>query len=185
MTTAQRIDRHVYTIPDLLTPAECDAWIARTEASGYREAPVSTTGGPRMMKEVRDNARLMLDSVPEAAKLWDRLAARYPKALHLSGAPIGLNERLRFYRYEPGQRFKLHRDGYYRRPTGERSHVTFLVYLNEGFVGGETRIFDSGEHAVAPRRGMALLFAHQLMHEGVAVRDGTKYVLRSDVMYAH
>jgi hypothetical protein len=30
---------------------------------------------------------------------------------------------------------------------------------------------------------MALVFDHGLIHEGAAVTDGVKYVLRSDVMY--
>jgi hypothetical protein len=30
---------------------------------------------------------------------------------------------------------------------------------------------------------MALIFEHQLLHEGAAVTQGRKYVLRSDVMY--
>jgi len=183
MATAKRIDTLIYTIPDFLTADECDAWIARTEADGYDEAPVTTKSGPMMMKHVRNNTRFMFDSEPEALKLWDRLAMCYPEELYLEGAPVGLNERLRFYRYDPGQRFKLHRDGTYRRPNGERSHVTFLVYLNEGFEGGETRVFTSGEHVVRPQRGMALLFAHKLLHEGAEVSQGRKYVLRSDVMY--
>ena len=30
---------------------------------------------------------------------------------------------------------------------------------------------------------MALIFEHELLHEGAAVTAGRKYVLRSDVMY--
>jgi hypothetical protein len=30
---------------------------------------------------------------------------------------------------------------------------------------------------------MALIFEHQILHEGAAVISGRKYVLRSDVMY--
>lgn len=35
-----------------------------------------------------------------------------------------------------------------------------------------------------PRAGSALLFIHDTWHEGAAVTAGTKYVLRSDVLYA-
>ena len=38
-------------------------------------------------------------------------------------------------------------------------------------------------HAVQPKVGMALVFEHAILHEGVAVEEGTKYVLRTDVMY--
>ena len=57
-----------------------------------------------------------------------------------------------------------------------------MVYLNEGFAGGETRFHDY-EVDVVPRTGMALLFQHRVLHEGCVVTTGTKYVLRSDVMY--
>ena len=36
---------------------------------------------------------------------------------------------------------------------------------------------------ITPKRGMALFFRHELPHEGRAVRSGTKYVMRTDVMY--
>ena len=73
----------------------------------------------------------------------------------------------------------MHKDG----PTlenGLRSELTLLVYLNEGFEGGET---DFRDFAIRPATGMALLFIHDTWHEGAEVTAGTKYVLRSDVMY--
>ncbi|BAB77096.1 hypothetical protein ACN23B_28710 (plasmid) [Anabaena sp. FACHB-709] len=36
---------------------------------------------------------------------------------------------------------------------------------------------------MVPVTGMALCFVHDVVHEGVAVVQGRKYVLRSDVMY--
>ena len=35
---------------------------------------------------------------------------------------------------------------------------------------------------VKPRQGMALIFAHPLLHKGEPVVSGRKYVLRTDVM---
>ena len=52
--------------------------------------------------------------------------------------PVGLNERLRFYRYDPPQRFKGHRDGAVRRSPTERSRLTFIVYLNDRAESGRT-----------------------------------------------
>ena len=95
---------------------------------------------------------------------------------------VGLNERFRCYRYEPGQRFAPHRDGYFERNDRERSLLTFMIYLNDDFSGGETAFLSYGCSA-KPRVGTALLFQHLLDHEGCVVRSGVKYVLRSDVMY--
>lgn len=93
---------------------------------------------------------------------------------------IGLNERFRFYRYDPGQQFATHMDGSFVRQNGERSLLTFMVYLNDAFEGGETVIIET---TVKPQKGMALIFQHALVHEGAVVISGRKYVLRSDVMY--
>ena len=93
---------------------------------------------------------------------------------------IGLNERFRFYRYDPGEQFAPHTDGCFRRDNGEESLLTFMIYLNEGCEGGETNF---GEVRIVPKTGMTLIFDHYLLHEGAAVVSGRKYVLRSDVMY--
>lgn len=50
----------------------------------------------------------------------------------------------------------------------------------------ETRIYDEDlkiTHVVQPAVGKALVFEHAIVHEGVAVDEGSKYVLRTDVMY--
>ena len=39
--------------------------------------------------------------------------------------------RLRILRYDPGDFFKPHYDGSYRRDNGERSYITIQLYLNE------------------------------------------------------
>jgi prolyl 4-hydroxylase len=66
------------------------------------------------------------------------------------------------------------------RRSRERSHLTFMIYINDGYEGGETA-FD--EFEVKPESGMALWFVHQLRHKGNPVTAGRKYALRSDVMY--
>ena len=98
-----------------------------------------------------------------------------------------LNERFRFYRYDPGQKFALHFDGFFRRDNGEQSELTFMVYLNADFTGGETKFYGDDRKlrvTVRPQQGMALGFVHLQLHEGARVESGRKYVLRTDVMYA-
>ena len=55
-----------------------------------------------------------------------------------------------------------------------------MVYLNEGFGGGATEFDD---RSVEPQTGQALVFEHRLRHQGAEVTRGTKYVLRSDIMF--
>ena len=94
---------------------------------------------------------------------------------------IGVNERFRFYRYDLGQTFRWHRDGYFERPNRERSRLTLMVYVNDDFEGGHTRF---EEALIKPVKGTALFFVHHLLHEGAQVTRGRKYVMRSDVMYS-
>ncbi|MEM1134219.1 MAG: 2OG-Fe(II) oxygenase [Bacteroidota bacterium] len=58
--------------------------------------------------------------------------------------------------------------------------MTFMIYLNEDFKGGETK-FD--EITIKPKTGTALCFIHEQKHEGCFVISGVKYVIRTDVMY--
>lgn len=70
-----------------------------------------------------------------------------------------------------------------------------MLYLNEGCVGGETLFMETDyigadsmnspdvTHEIKPTMGMALIFLHGLLHKGDMVREGVKYVLRSDIMF--
>ncbi len=170
-----------FTLPGVMPSAECERLIERIEALGPDDAPVSTAAGIVMRPDVRNNKRVMFDDEELARALFDRVAASLPASL-CEMKPVGLNERFRCYRYEPGQRFAPHRDGSFERSREERSLMTFMVYLNDGFSGGETTFLDYDE-VVIPSTGSALLFQHMLVHEGSVVRTGVKYVLRSDVMF--
>lgn len=78
-----------------------------------------------------------------------------------------------------------------------RSRYTFIVYLSDDFEGGATTFFvpqvgvegTLQARPVQPRRGFATVFPHgetavPLLHEGSPVISGTKYLLRTDVVYA-
>lgn len=179
MPTLDAVTERIWTIDGFLTPDECREWVAFAEEVGFEDAPITTSAGPVMAPDVRNNTRVMVDDVERADDLWQRIEPFVPRRSSFP-EPIGLNERLRFYRYDPGQAFRWHFDGAYRRPNGERSHLTFMVYLNDDFEGGDTRF---EETVVEPRTGRALLFVHRQLHEGAEITSGRKYVLRTDVMY--
>jgi prolyl 4-hydroxylase len=170
------------TVSAVLSPGECAGLVDRIESLEPAAAPVSTARGAVMMPDVRNNKRVIFDDAPLARMIFERLAGAIPATLCGMRA-IGANERFRCYRYEPGQRFAPHFDGSFARSETERSLLTLMVYLNEGFAGGDTAFHDFGV-AARPRTGMALLFQHQLLHEGCVIESGVKYALRSDVMYA-
>lgn len=171
----------VWTVPDVLSAQECAAAIAKIEELGPEAAPITTERGFVMRPDVRNNRRVVFDDPALAADLFARVERHIPAQLAGMHA-VGANERFRCYKYDPGQRFAPHYDGAFIRDARERSLLTLIVYLNDGYGGGETAFHDFGVH-VRPRRGMALLFQHLLLHEGCVVTRGIKYAMRSDVMY--
>lgn len=181
MTRLTRINDSIFTVREFLTPEECAAYIDLAERAGFAAAPLTTAFGPQHRPDIRNNTRVMIDDAERADELWRR-AAEYVDVWDADWQPIGLNERLRLYRYDVGQQFDWHYDGCYERANGERSWLTFMVYLNHDFTGGQTAFEDA---AVEPATGMALFFVHRILHKGRPVTSGRKYVLRSDVMYRY
>jgi predicted 2-oxoglutarate/Fe(II)-dependent dioxygenase YbiX len=180
---------NVATIAGFLSAAECDDYIRLGEATGFEEAPITTSRGMMMMKDVRNNDRVMIDDPARALALYQRLSDDLAPRFQRTWTRVAFNERLRLYRYDIGQQFDWHRDGYFQRPNGERSFFTFMVYLNDDFDGGATSFsddgfgFPGGMLRITPAKGMGLLFHHPILHRGDPVTTGRKYVLRTDVMY--
>jgi prolyl 4-hydroxylase len=177
----------VLVVHGFLSTEECSALIRRSESLRYEPGTVADV----VMDDVRNNERVILDDRSLAAELFGRAEESLPAVIE-GHRLVGFNERWRFYRYSHGQTFKPHRDGsYMRMDSWEESQMTFMIYLNDGMTGGETRFFAGMDQAfrrtpylsVKPTEGMALIFLHSIWHEGAVVHSGTKYVLRTDVMY--
>lgn len=172
----------VLTVDGVLDDAECRALIERIEAAKPEFAPVTTMSGFVNRPDIRNNDRVIFDDPALSTLLFDRVKAWLPERLETNWLLHSANERLRCYRYRPGQFFASHFDGAFHRGPDERSVLTFMVYLNEVAGGGHT-VFDDLELSVEPRAGRALLFNHHLRHQGARVDAGIKYAVRSDVMY--
>ncbi len=174
-----QITDSIFTIEELLTRKECLENIVLSEGIGYELAKVNTSAGSRVRTDIRNNNRAFYNSEELAQNLWMKAKPFVPSQLGNSTA-IGLNELFRFYRYQRGHQFKGHYDESYIRNEQEASYYTFMVYLNDDFQGGDTTFKGL---RIVPRQGMALVFLHNLYHEGSEVTQGIKYVLRSDIMY--
>lgn len=170
-------------LANIFQPAECEALVSLAETLGFEPAKIDgVLNGPAGFKteDGRDNARSATEDETISALIWERVQSTIPP---LDGwQASGINERLRFYRYEPGQSFAFHQDGFYQRGSDERSFLTLLLYLNGEFEGGETAFRDPDE-LFTPQTGSALIFPHDRWHEGRPVLSGTKYVLRTDVLF--
>ncbi len=164
----------LWTVNDVYTPEECEQFIAFVEAS----APTLATNNPGF----RDQDRVMKDDPEAADDLFRRLKPQLPESIGAFKL-AGINTRFRFYRYREGQRFTPHMD-HWHRPSPDRITLhTVLIYFNSDFEGGETRFTEQLEELVVPKPGSAAIFQHKIRHEGCLVKSGTKYAMRTDVIF--
>ncbi|KAJ3160537.1 hypothetical protein HK101_000884 [Irineochytrium annulatum] len=185
-----------FTVANLLSPSECEALITHLTRLGVEPALLNVGRGLQVMDtNVRKGSRRIVDSPELARRIWERLAPLVQTAFELGGGEkmelLGLNERLRFLYYAPGDRFAEHRDGHYQTPDGSaRSRLTLQIYLNSGMVGGRTTMafetydgLDRG-YAVVPDVGLGTVFDHRITHAGEEVQEGEKWCMRTDIMFA-
>ncbi|UOD33181.1 2OG-Fe(II) oxygenase [Massilia violaceinigra] len=168
-----------FVIEHFLTPAMCQHYIALGEEAGFVPSEVNFRDGSRRAEDVRNNDRVIFDDTALADSLFDRARELLPATID-GWTLCGLNERFRYYRYGPGEYFKWHRDGVFARSPDEESRLTFMIYLNADFEGGDTEF---RTEFIKPQQGAVLVFPHKLSHQGTEVTEGLKYVLRTDVMY--
>jgi len=206
-----------FVLHGVLTLEECKEYIEISEEMGYEPAPLRVLNGKendvaQMDKTIRNAYRVLwhapedvvnvinervLPFMPEEVVIEYRHLPATRWAIH----PQCINERWRFGRYTIGQYFRPHFDAGFTRNRDEMSHMTFIIYLNGGFEGGETTFFPEGkpdiwaqpntveEYKVVPEPGMALVFYHSGVlsprHEGAELtKEGdAKYIIRSDVMF--
>jgi hypothetical protein len=203
-----------FQLLDLLSPRECQSLIQLSEEMGYLEdAAVSL---PRDIRH-NDNVTWVTDPATDSI-IYRRAAHLLEDRLGIFGGhkALGINARFRFYRYGEGDFFKRHTDGAWpgsRVVNGELignaypdrySLMSFLILLNEDFVGGETRFFVNAENPMRPARhrepanavdvrtpsGGVLCFPHgthpmHCIHSSEPISRGVKYIIRTDLLFEH
>lgn len=186
---------------DVLSPEECRCIMRQAEASGYHD-------GKGEVRFAGNRERAMFMQKEWADVLWDRirhavLPLHFDPRTHKYNStvdfmppagdyvPIGVNALLRVSRYEPGGVFQWHVDSVYASGEDYVGFQTLLLYLNDGFEGGETVVdtswFDHEAEedivSVTPRTGTVFAFDHSEVHQGSAVMTGCKYVVRTEIMF--
>jgi prolyl 4-hydroxylase len=180
-------------IENLLSPERCQELINISETQGYEEADISYPNGARMNKEYRDNSRCLYQSEElrlELEKLLEPYTPKETTFIREGGVVeklefLRLSGKFRFYKYKPGEKFKKHRDGNVLEEGGLALY-TVLLYLNTPEEGGETKVFDYSvpeQVLVKAEAGKVLIFNHIVPHTGEELKQGVKYVLRTDFIY--
>ena len=174
VSTAPRITR----FPRFFSPAECAHVAGVTGALLAPARVIDPVTGQWRAHPVRtsDDAAIgpaQEDLVIRALNL--RIAAA-------SGTRVEQGEALTVLRYRPGQQFRPHLDTI--AGAANQRRATMLVYLNEGYGGGETH-FPDANVTITPRGGDAILFENlrrdgspdpATRHAGLPVTRGVKWL---------
>eukprot|EP00005_Dracoamoeba_jomungandri_P007958 CAMPEP_0174264826 /NCGR_PEP_ID=MMETSP0439-20130205/24139_1 /TAXON_ID=0 /ORGANISM="Stereomyxa ramosa, Strain Chinc5" /LENGTH=204 /DNA_ID=CAMNT_0015350945 /DNA_START=76 /DNA_END=687 /DNA_ORIENTATION=+ len=177
-----------FKLYNLLSREECEELIEETEKRGYNDRThpnYQNTYIDSKEMQNRTNTRHVWEMDKEfCSKISQKIYPFVPKTIQLGERTWNVcdefncfNNMCRFYKYEAEQMFGMHKDNAYTRGNGERSNLSFLIYLNDDFEGGETTFFkwvestqEFADIPVSPVQGMALAFHHagklSPFHEG-------------------
>ena len=175
-----------YLLYNTMSRKECEHLIKKTEALSYEDCY-------GYHQSYRSNKRVIVEDTETSQVLFERTKHLVPQTYTDSEGNIwdlfSLNSRWRFCRYTPGQHFLApHEDGFYAFDKDTRSWFTYMLYMNEGYSEGRTTFikdrFTREEVAhVEPKDGLCIVFPHHLLHFGSVLKDGVKYLMRSELMY--
>jgi prolyl 4-hydroxylase len=173
-------DPEVRLFPALFSAAECD-YLAATAAPLLRPSTViDPYTGRDIPHPVRTSSAVGFPFIaenPAIHALNRRLAAA-------SGTDVRAGEPLQVLRYAPGEQYRQHSDALPGVAPGQQRVLTFLVYLNDDYEGGETA-FPALAIKARGRTGDGLLFRNasrdgtpdrRAVHAGLPVTSGAKLI---------
>jgi hypothetical protein len=182
--SAPSVPGFIKLLANVFSPEECNNLIHVAEQTGFTKASLFTDyAGQEHFSDIRKSQRCIVDSPTFASAILERIKEYVP--LEFNGKPlVGINERMRFLKYLPGDEFKPHVDGKYTTSGGAISQITILIYLNKEYKGGYT-CFHDGEtwQPIVPETGMVALQDQDLYHGVPPLEEGVKYAIRTEVMY--
>jgi prolyl 4-hydroxylase len=169
---------HVRCIRGLFSAAECDFIVNTAEPWLSPSVVVDPQSGQMIQNPVRTSDGMVFPWIAESPAvhaLNRRIAAA-------TGTEPAQGEPLQVLRYRGGQQYRPHLDGV----AGEANQriLTALVYLNDGYQGGETTFLKTGL-TFSGAKGDALIFGNALpdgrcdnaaLHAGLPVLSGEKYL---------
>jgi prolyl 4-hydroxylase len=177
----------IAVLDGFLTPESCDWLIARARPHLERAKVYDPSTGPEA-SPIRTNTEFHIgtfDSDLIVMLLQHRIAA-------LTGlSPLGM-EACTILHYSPGEEFRRHHD-FFDTSTPDNARIvaaegqrvlTFLVYLNEDYTGGETE-FPYLRQRFRGRKGDAMMFWNvapdfspdlRTLHAGLPVISGEKWL---------
>ncbi|MFL6759686.1 2OG-Fe(II) oxygenase [Sphingomonas sp.] len=164
----------------LFSPAECDYLIRTAGPMLQPSIVIDPHTGRHIPNPVRTSSGAVfpfVDENPAIHALNRRLAAA-------SGSDVRAGEPMWVLHYAPGEQYHEHSDVLPGIAPSQQRVMTFLVYLNEDYEGGET-VFPAGGVKFRGRAGDGLLFRNaapdgtpdpRSVHAGLPVTRGIKHL---------
>lgn len=172
-----REEPYVARIDALLSADECAYVIDRLGAAVRPSLVIDPSSGRRMPNPVRDSHGANV-APPDEDIVLHAINRRIATATATDWAQ---GEPLHLLRYTPGQQYRPHLDAL--PGVANQRVLTVLIYLNDGYGGGETRFADG--MTVRGGIGDAVIFANvrddgspdpRTEHAGLPVTHGTKWL---------
>lgn len=194
---------NLFELPAFLAPAMCRHLIEQSEKMKFsdikKEYDASYREADRVVVKCESLARMIWEKLRKCLKRRDVFEIM-PYGFGSAGvwAPVGINPCFRFTRYSPGHHFKPHKDGLFVMTNDYRTIYTVVIYLNEDFEGGQTVFYETEPNQnvsdyeslslktmkeILPSIGKAVVFNHDTLHAAKEVLKGTKYILRTDILF--
>ena len=174
----------LYTIPDFLTPEECERIVELTRRN-LRPSDVTHSNGDNAFR-TSETCDLEMDDDGFAPQINEKIAQRL-------GIRLPYSEAIQAQRYQVGQEFKAHHDYFsdymdvYEKFAGQAGQRTwtFMIYLNDTPKGGGTHFLHL-DHTFYPKQGMAVVWNNlqadgtpnrNTLHHGMPVETGEKVII--------
>lgn len=171
-------DPPIRIVRGLLTADECRYLMAHAEPGLQPSFVIDPQTGRRIPHPIRTSSGMNFDPTQEDLVIHAinrRIAAA-------TGTDVECGELLHMLRYAPGEEYRPHLDAL--DGVANQRLWTMLVYLNDGYAGGETR-FDELAIAAKGEAGDALIFRNadadgrsdqRTRHAGLPVTSGVKWL---------
>jgi predicted 2-oxoglutarate/Fe(II)-dependent dioxygenase YbiX len=175
----------VLTVPNVLTPADCRAVIARWHEMGHEPGKVTSMVEGEEVRRVYEDLKKRRDhrlNDPEVRKplmamIARRLGPELTKAFCFGSFRFD-RVLIACYDAERGDYFKRHRDNTAPSTLGRRFALTINLNSDE-YEGGELIFPEYGDYRYKPPAGAAVLFSSSLLHEALPVTRGQRFALLS------
>lgn len=168
------IEMRIYQMHNAVSPSVCCDYVRQGDRAGWH--PTNITELHPSFSRSQTNINI------DTQALFAAILHTIPPQLDDMDIVSLVEQRTACMRYSEGEYFGLHTDSPFVARDGAMTKLSLVLYLNDDYIGGET-LFPDLALEVRPEVGKILLFPPTLHHMSKPISRGTKYIVRSEVLY--